>query len=267
MLLKNKNCSNCGRYYDPTLKQCPTCHKRDELYEQRGIPSYIAFFHPIAQIGLFVCGFAYIGMLISEIIAAVFLNSLPKGDFKNIMILTVTYLLMFVGLLSIAFLTRRNDFLKKFERPSSFLIGLAFAGLVVVSSSIVATIVEQFYATQVNVNQEAAIQMSLNYPILSGIILCLIGPICEEMTYRVGLYSFFRRINIVLAMIVTTVVFAFIHFDFTAEDIVNELWNLPAYIVSGLVLTIAYEVRGPACSMTAHIIYNTFAFAMIFIRK
>lgn len=266
MLLKSKNCSNCGRYYDPTLEQCPTCHKRDELYEQRGIPSSIVFFHPAAQIGLFVCGFAYIGMLISEIIAAFFLNFVPKGDYRDLLILVVAYLLMLLGLLLIALLTRRNSFLKKFERPFDYLFGLAFAVMVIVASSVVGSITQLFYQAQDNANQSAAVTMSLNYPILSGIILCLIGPICEEMTYRVGLYSFFRRINIVLAMIVTTIIFAFIHFDFTAEDMINELWNLPSYIVAGLVLTIAYEVRGPACSMMAHILYNTFAFIMILLR-
>ena len=64
-------------------------------------------------------------------------------------------------------------------------------------------------------------------------------------------------------MAVTVIVFAFIHFDFGADNMTSELWLLPSYIVSGIILTIAYEHRGPACSMTAHIAYNIFAFIMI----
>ena len=66
------------------------------------------------------------------------------------------------------------------------------------------------------------------------------------------------------------VVFAFIHFDFEAigtPEIVEELWSLPSYLVSGLILTIAYEHRGPACSMTAHVLYNLFAFALMFVPR
>ena len=58
-------------------------------------------------------------------------------------------------------------------------------------------------------------------------------------------------------------IFALIHFDFQAENIVNELWALPTYLVSGVILGLAYEHRGPACSMTAHLIYNLFAFIVM----
>ena len=61
----------------------------------------------------------------------------------------------------------------------------------------------------------------------------------------------------------TVIVFAFIHFDFDAADMANELWAIPSYIVAGAVLTLAYEHRGPACSMTAHVLYNIFAFLTI----
>ena len=66
-------------------------------------------------------------------------------------------------------------------------------------------------------------------------------------------------------MAVTVIVFALIHFDFAAKDMAGELWSLPSYLISGIILTIAYEHRGPACSMTAHIAYNTFAFIMILV--
>ena len=47
----------------------------------------------------------------------------------------------------------------------------------------------------------------------------------------------------------------------------DELWSIPMYIVSGFVLTLAYEHRGPACSMTAHVLYNMFAFILILTQK
>ena len=75
MLLKNKKCPNCGAYYDPTLGKCPECHKHNELYLNREINDKVAFMHPVAQIGLFLGGFSYTGMLLIQIIFALFLRN------------------------------------------------------------------------------------------------------------------------------------------------------------------------------------------------
>ena len=118
-----------------------------------------------------------------------------------------------------------------------------------------------------NINQSAADAFANNYPILAFFVMAIIGPICEELTYRVGLHSFLRRINKYLALVVTIIIFAMIHFTFDAENIVEELWSLPSYLVSGLLLTLAYEVRGPACSITAHACYNLFALIMTMVAR
>ena len=125
------------------------------------------------------------------------------------------------------------------------------------------SIISIFHEVSDNVNQTAAIEYAQNYPIIAFFVVGIIGPVCEELTYRVGLYSFLRRINKYLAFTVTTIIFAFIHFNFDAADIVNELWSLPSYLLAGFILTLAYEHRGPACSMTAHVLYNVFAFLVI----
>ena len=262
MLFKSKKCSNCVLYYDPTLEQCPICHKDNELYKQRGFPRNIIFFHPAAQIGLFLCGFAYIGMLITEILAAIYLSGIKDNGLRTAAVLLATYLMMIGALLLICFTTRRKSFIKRFARWPDYLFGLAYAGGLFGIGIVINMIVSIFYQG-VNNNQTTAIEIINNYPIIATFVLCLLGPICEELTYRVGLYSFLRRINKVLAFIVAVIVFALIHFDFTASDIIGELWSLPSYIACGAVLTVAYIHRGPACSMTAHIVYNTIAMLMV----
>ena len=92
MLLKNKNCPNCHSYYDPTLTKCPICDNSNELYEQRRIPRNIVFFHPASQIGLFLIGFAYFGMLITEILISYVLIGLEgKESLSNILVSFLTY--------------------------------------------------------------------------------------------------------------------------------------------------------------------------------
>ena len=220
MLLRSQKCPNCGAYHDPTLEKCPGCHKTNELYLNREINNKIVFMHPIAQIGMFIAGFALAGMLVA-------------------------------------------DFFTKYKRGLDYIYGIGYALTIVIVSMIVGAIISIFHTPADNNNQAAAVAVAKNYPIIAFFLLGFLGPICEELTYRVGLYSFFRRINKYLAFGVTIVVFALIHFDFGATDIINELWSLPSYLISGFILTLAYEHRGPACSMTAHVLYNIFAFLIM----
>ena len=266
MLFKNKKCPNCDGYYDPTLEQCPLCHKDNELYTNRCLRDSIMFYHPAAQIGLFLCGFSYAGMLISEFIGAFFFSGITDKPLRSAVLILFTYLLMLSALMVIAFSSRQNSFIKKFKRPIDYTLGLGYAGAIVISVLVIGLITNIFYK-DTNSNQASAESLINNYPIIAGFVICLIGPICEEFTYRVGLYSFLRRINKVLAFVVTVIVFALIHFDFTAENMIAELWSLPTYLACGALLTIAYDHRGPACSMIAHIAYNTTAYLLVIMGK
>ena len=266
MLFRNKKCPNCETYYEPTLEKCPGCHKTNELYLNREITNKIVFMHPIAQIGMFLAGFALAGMLVGELIISNFVVLIPGDDvLKQTLLLLFTYLSMLGGLAAIVLTTRRKHFFSKYKRGLDYVYGIGYAITIVLVSMIIGAIITIFHTPADNNNQAAAVAVAKNYPIIAFFLLGFLGPICEELTYRVGLYSFFRRINKYLAFGVTIVVFALIHFDFGAEDIINELWSLPSYLISGFILTLAYDHRGPACSMTAHVLYNIFAFLMMLV--
>ena len=264
MLLFGRNCPNCHTYYDATLIECPNCHKNNELYARGEIANEIVFLHPAAQLGLFLGGFAYAGMIICEFIAAFFCLSVKDEILTNSLIVFFAYLLMCGGLLSIPLLTRRKTFFKKFTRPLDYAYGAGYAGLILVSELVITLFITIFNPNPfVNGNQQDVIKYITNYPILMFFALCLLGPICEEMTYRVGLHSFFRRINRALAFIVTAFIFAFVHFRFNYDNITGELLALPSYLMAGIILAFAYEHRGPACSITAHILFNLTAYLTI----
>ena len=267
MLIKWKKCSNCDTYHDPTLEKCPKCHKHNELYLNREISNHVAFFHPIAQIGIFLAGFSYVGMLLAELFSGSIFQLFVQDELLwKTLTISLTYLLMFVGLAMIVISTRRDYFFKKYTRGIDYLYGLGYAVTLVLASSILGALILIFHTPTDNVNQTTAIDIAKGYPILAFVIMGILGPICEELTYRVGLYSFLRRINKWLALAVTALVFAFIHFSFDG-DIIEELWSFPSYLLSGVILTLAYEHRGPACSMTAHLAYNIFAFTLMLVSK
>lgn len=270
MLFENKKCSNCHTNFDPALDKCPQCKYVNESFQSLIVSKRVLFLHPFAQIGLFLGGFAYFGMIVIQLIAAFFIRNNPNLtdiSFKQTLLLTFTYLIMLVGLLAIPFFTRRKLFFNKYNNVLDYVYGIGYAATLISLGSIVNGLISLFYqAPSDNANQQAAIDVVKNYPVIALFILGIVGPVCEELTYRVGLHSFLRRINRYLAIIVTSIVFAFIHFEFGTDDLVTEFVALPSYIVSGLVLSVAYEHRGPACSMTAHILYNIFAFVLILVK-
>ena len=269
MLFKDIKCPNCETYHDPTLQKCPECHNSNELYKLNRVPKRAVFLHPICQIAMFVIGFAYAGMFFTEYFYAIFIRMIDSYDlqFKSALLLSCTYITMFVALLAVPLFSRRKLFLGKFNNGIDYIYGIAFAVSLMAAGVLVNAITSIWHTPGDNVNQAGVESIARNYPLIAIFIMGIVGPICEELTYRVGLYSFLRRINKYLALIVTIIIFAMIHFTFDAENIVEELWSLPSYLVSGLLLTLAYEVRGPACSITAHACYNLFALLMTMVAR
>ena len=110
-------------------------------------------------------------------------------------------------------------------------------------------------------------EMITNYPILMCFTVCIFAPLVEETTYRLGLFSFIKRKNRILAYIVTILVFTFIHFSYDAENIGNEFLNVPGYMIGAFVLTFTYDYFGYHASITAHSINNLFVFVVTLISK
>ena len=110
-----------------------------------------------------------------------------------------------------------------------------------------------------NQNEEAVNSIVTSYPVLSLFIFGIVGPLCEEFTYRAGLFASLKRLNKVVAYIVTIIVFTFIHFDF--ESFVtgtwaNELLNVPLYVTAAFTFTFLFDKFGFAASITSHVANN-----------
>jgi membrane protease YdiL (CAAX protease family) len=116
-----------------------------------------------------------------------------------------------------------------------------------------------------NDNQNAAVNLIANYPLFGILIIAFVGPICEEFTYRLGLFSFLSRIGRRKAYIISSLIFALMHFNFANPDILVEILNLPPYIISGLILTYTYEKYGFEAAITTHIFNNLFSTISIII--
>ena len=107
-----------------------------------------------------------------------------------------------------------------------------------------------------NANETSLNSIVTDFPLSSLLLFGLIGPLCEELAYRVGLFTLVRRVNRILAYFVTMIVFTLIHFDFFSTTMVNELLNIPLYFFAAFVFTFLYEKYGLASSLSAHITNN-----------
>ena len=155
---------------------------------------------------------------------------------------------------------------KSFKHYQSYI-----AGLVCLVSIFAFTYVYNLFLgmiktpTSSNANESSIQEISNAYKFTSIVIFGIIGPICEELTYRVGLFSLLRRKSKVMAYLLTIVIFAFIHFNFDLNPTVllNEILNLPFYMFAAFAFSFTYEKFGLAGSLTAHIANNVISLSLI----
>ena len=260
MLFSKKNCSECGSNYDIVDSTCPVCGHRDENFETLGIPKNVTWLSWPKQIIIFAIGLIGLNLmsLVGELIFMRFLD--PNSVSYLTMVNVFRYAICAVAICLVIF----NDFKKfkpAFTKWQPYLIGIGFSAAILVSQIIINVIIQAFHPTTTSDNQQAVVSVINAYPVLSIFLLGIVGPVVEEFTYRLGLFTFLRRVNVFVAYIVTSIIFGLIHFNFfaTGDALINELLNLPSYIISGFLLTLAYDKFGFACSSIAHIGNNLFS--------
>lgn len=266
MLFKNKICPKCKSSYDEAFYTCPNCKEKNDLNLPKSHKS-ISFIPPVFQIGVFLIGwiglqvlFVLMQFIVSAFVDEITLNVLAVIDYGS-------YVFLF-GALVLTIMPFIKSILQHFKKWENYIFGIGYGVTLIVVTMLYSLLISQLVNVSDNANQQTAQNLTKAFPFLALIFLGFIGPICEELTYRLGLFSLLKRINKFLPYILVPIIFGFIHFDFTCfgtETMVNELVNVPSYIIAGLILSLAYSHKGLACSTTAHIINNVFSLIMILI--
>ncbi|MFA5283532.1 MAG: CPBP family intramembrane glutamic endopeptidase [Bacilli bacterium] len=274
-MFKTIKCPNCGQAFDEYASQCPNCQS-DNDGKSKSKVRRMHFVASLKQLLLFLAGWGglkIIALLVRSIIEMIgksvyqgdadslsdFLNSNKVGMIIN----SLAYVIIFVGLLAILW----NDIFplaKEFKKIRPFIYGIGY-GLLITAVTIGYTLLLKACGIEFsdNGNESAISTYMIAYPTLSVLIFVILGPIVEELVYRVGLFAFLYRINKYLAYVVAALVFGLIHMSFNFSDInvfLNELINIPSYIFAGVVLCYIYSKEGFACSTYAHITNNLVAF-------
>lgn len=167
---------------------------------------------------------------------------------------------MYFMIFGILLMVIHQDFtliFKNFNKLRTYLMGLSYGFLLIIVSSLISMIISLITNdTSSNDNQTNVESIVKLYPFLSIIVFGIIGPLTEEITYRLGFFALINKKSRLLAYILTAILFGLIHFNFSSSNLLNELINLPPYIVSGLLLSYYYDKEGIEVSFIAHATNN-----------
>lgn len=282
-MAEKRKCEKCGLLIDDDMEYCPYCGCKQEkiIVEDKEttkvekkesllhFPSRVINLPNFKNITLFLVGF--IGLqLISLFLSLILVSINPYlGFFSNegtALLNFSTYLIVF-GILILIIGKEFSQIFPDFKKGRTYLYGITYGLMLIVISSIVSNIFHLIFSIDSsNNNQQQIESVTTLFPIASTLIFGIVGPICEEFTYRLGLFSpLVKRLKPVFAYIIVALIFGFLHFDFTVlilgdtSSIINELVNIPSYVVSGLLLTYFYHKEGIVASSFAHITNNLFS--------
>ena len=247
----NTNIEKMGFYSIPPEKN------QVEDNEEK-IPFYV-------KIIMFACGFSYGGFFLLNVIFLLFTGKTKTEDITigdEVFVISGVYFTLFAIFLFFIF-TYRKYFASKLKNPSLYLKGLIFGVVTIGIEMGVGMIMNTILPAETNANQQTIIDYTQAYPILMFIVTVFIGPLCEEMTYRVGLFEAIKEKNETVALIATSLIFAAIHISFQDTTARAELNALPVYMAIGFCLTYCYKKYGLAASYVAHVLLNLLSFLAI----
>lgn len=282
MKFKDVTCPNCGKNHDSALVECPHC--RTPIDDAKHVRNW-GHCTPILwwrELVVFLIGFVAL-MVLSYIIAyilqsryaaslviqghsteeirAMLMEYARSANYQAIVTFTA-YGIVAVGLGLFIWKDwkRIGKLFKNGMTYLGFALGVGLLGLSLLWSFVVTSL-----GFGENANQSTLVELVRHYPALSIIFFVFIGPAIEELAYRLGLFTFLKRVHTAVAYVGTALVFALIHFDFTNIGSATEWINLPSYLISGLMLSFAYDRFGIGASYFAHLTNNLVAVLQIFL--
>lgn len=257
---KKTTCDSCGASYDPEALSCPECGEPSQRSAQFSIAKKDDFYYsPARQIGLFLL--CIIGLTLVSTIVSLFASGRGMDNVTyNTVVNVVSYFVIFAAVIAVLW-PQLKGMLRSFLDPKIFygLLGL----LAILLLNYLYNLAISGISHSENINQSTITAMVKSYPALSLIVFSFIGPFVEECGYRIGLFGFFRRINIVLAYVVAGVLFGLIHIQDWSSA--NEWLSYPPYVISGLVMGFLYDKVGFSAAYLCHVSNNLLSIISIIV--
>ena len=230
----------------------------NKITQRNGLLDYINYpeFSIWKRVGLFAVG----NVLTLSIVSVFLILILKISNFPDVENATnfIAYAVIFVALSSICFvdIPKLKPLLKRWE---PYVVGVGLGLAVINFDNAYLNLINLFYPGPVSGNEQAVRNVIDAFPIASIFMFGIVGPLCEELTYRTGLFGLLRKWHRIPSYIITSLVFGFIHFQYQSTDILREFLYLPSYILPGFLFSLAYDLYGFPCSSIAHITNNLYS--------
>lgn len=191
----------------------------------------------------------------------------------------VTCELLIVGITALIFIKYLKIFFAELKDKKTWKwVGIGFA-MMYGATLIYSIILEVLNLTDTSTNQDSVNRVLFETPLLGFLFVVIAAPLFEELIFRFGLFRTFtnkgRKLEIA-GVIVTTLVFAFIHIvptfekafmDPSAPDyelLKSDLLSLPTYLIGAFSLTfVYYKSKNLITSMIMHMAWNAMSYFAI----
>lgn len=183
-------------------------------------------------------------------------------------LLTITaYMLSITMLFVLIGRTCFDKLVEGLKKHNNIIRGIAIGVIVVTATILYNLLINTLISTGSNINEQSVESLTMRRPFEAFLIIVIIAPIFEEYIYRFGLFGFFKKKSRLLAYVFTILIFALIHFNISLDpsEMINELLNLPSYLIAAGILSYAYDKYDISVSIYAHMFNNLIAFISTFI--
>ena len=288
-----RRCESCQTEYDVTVGECPRCHRKNPDERVDAIFGHHVHAKWGKQLALFLTGL--VGLYLIAIVVTIFfeipfLSSHPgateaeiseymKAPNINIGVTTATYVVLLMVLCLILWSDNKKLF-ASFAKAKPYLIGLLGIAVLFAFSFFYSALLSLIYQAagrplpSGNANESGIRTLTTAFPVLAFLVFGVIGPFCEELTYRIGLFGFSARIGRAAAYIITALVFGFMHFGWSSitnptydGQLIDEIALIPPYIFAGLAFAFLYDRYGLCASLVAHVGNNLLSLTLTLVQR
>lgn len=135
-----------------------------------------------------------------------------------------------------------------------------FAVNLIAANMVVPALLSSLIPVQASANQEKLQHLLLQFPFIMTVNIAVIGPLVEELVYRVGVFRSLAGRSRILAYLVSSLLFGFQH---VMEAVVmqqnySELWYMIPYVCTGLIFAYLYDkTRNILVPVGMHVLNNS----------
>jgi len=150
------------------------------------------------------------------------------------------------------------DFKNQFFMKEVYIAAICTFIFFQIATAISNTIIQHFQLDSTNSNNKDLNELSSSSVIGALIIVGIIFPIGEELVFRKIIFGLVSLLSKYLAYAVSSLLFAYYHFEFSLEKLKEEIARFPLYLLAGVMFAFVYDYTGCIlATMLAHILNNS----------